>query len=310
MRFVLLFLFLILQSAYVPAADAPFGSTRLDLQVPQDDRVLPLQIYFPAGTGRYPLIVLSHGTFSAAEKYARIAEYWASQGYVVILPDHVDANYGTPVRSIADMRAIILSRTRDMSFVLDQLASVESGLSGFTGRIDSETVIAAGHSVGSYVAMLVTGLEVRDPEADLLISHDEDRYGAVIMISDPGKMAMMPDDLWLHVSVPTLLVTGTDDYGVMGDGRRAAEYQNEILTPVSGPPHSKYLIEIENGDHYFGGLIHRETDAEPDFQALEIFNRSSIVFLDSVTGADGSTQNLSQAGVAKISGGRASLQVR
>ena len=51
-----------------------------------DDRPVPLKIFHPADGGPFPLVVLSHGTFSSIHRYDRVAEYWAGQGYVVILP--------------------------------------------------------------------------------------------------------------------------------------------------------------------------------------------------------------------------------
>ena len=106
---------------------------------------------------------------------------------------------------------------------------------------------------------------------------------AAVMLSDPGKMAMMPDDTWKGGSAPTFLSTGPEDYGLMGDGRTVAEYQNEILTIPDEPTGDKYLLLLEGGDHYFGGLIHRDVDKEPDHAGLAAFNAASLAFMDAYT---------------------------
>jgi hypothetical protein len=69
----------------------------------------------------------------------------------------------------------------------------------------------------------------------------------------------------------------------MGDGKREAEYQNEILTLPDRLTGDKYLLMIDRGDHYFGGLIHREVDKMPDYDGLEIFNAASLAFMDAYT---------------------------
>jgi hypothetical protein len=259
------------------------------LAVPGQDRNLPLRVVYPervdAGQGeRHPVIVLSHGTFSSGKRYDPVAVYWAARGYVVILPDHVDANYGVIPKKNEDMFRVIRTRVTDMSLVLDALDEVEQRIPALAGRLDRQRLIAAGHSVGTQIAMIVTGLRVRNPSTQEIMQSDETRYGLLVMLSDPGKMAMMPAKTWTGSLVPTLLSTGSEDFGVMGDGRRVAEYQNEILSAEDNPQADRYFLSIERGDHYFGGLIHKDTDSEPDNEGLAIFNSVSTAFLDAYAG--------------------------
>ena len=90
-----------------------------------EERPVPLKIFYPQIGGSYPLIVLSHGTFSSIDRYDLIASYWAAQGYVVILPQHKDANYGVRPTSYAFMQGVAMSRAEDMSLVLDELDTLE-----------------------------------------------------------------------------------------------------------------------------------------------------------------------------------------
>ena len=256
---------------------------RATLAVPVENREMSLRIVYPDQGGPYPIIVFSHGTFSSSDKYNLVVKFWAERGYVVILPNHLDANYGIIPSKTEDMIRIIHTRISDMSFILDNLDAIEGQNPGLKGKLNRHQIIAAGHSIGTQVVLVNTGQRMRNPTNNYVTESSEDRFMAAVMLSDPGKMAMMPDDTWKGGSAPTFLSTGSEDYGLMGDGRREAEYQNEILTLPDEPTGDKYLLLIERGDHYFGGLIHRDVDKAPDYDGLAIFNAASLAFMDAHT---------------------------
>ncbi len=256
---------------------------RATLAVPVENREMSLRIVYPDQGGPYPIIVFSHGTFSSSDKYNLVVEFWAERGYVVILPNHLDANYGIIPSKTEDMIRIIHTRISDMSFILDNLDAIEGQNPGLKGKLNRNQIIAAGHSIGTQVVLVNTGQRIRNPTNNYVTESSEDRFMAAVMLSDPGKMAMMPDDTWKGGSAPTFLSTGSEDYGLMGDGRREAEYQNEILTLPDESTGDKYLLLIERGDHYFGGLIHRDVDKVPDYDGLAIFNAASLAFMDAHT---------------------------
>jgi predicted dienelactone hydrolase len=242
------------------------------------DRPLPLKIFYPESGGPYPLIVLSHGTFSSIDRYDLIADYWAAHGYVVILPQHKDANYGVQPTGYAMMQEVALSRVADMSQVLDELDTIEQQVPALKGRIDRAHPVAAGHSMGTQVAMLLTGMQFRTPYDKQLQASDERRFVALLLVSDPGKMRMMPPDVWRASSVPTFMATGTDDYGLMGERGARTEAQSEVLSNTAAV--DRYSLELQNSDHYFGGLIQKQAGAKPDYEGLAIFNAISVAFLD------------------------------
>ena len=280
------------------------------LVVPDQDREMSLRIVYPDDGGPYPVIVFSHGTFSSGDKYDLVVEFWAARGYVIILPNHIDANYGITPTKTEDMINVIQTRISDMSLVLDRLDEIEAQNPGLKGKMSRDQIIAAGHSVGTQVVLVNTGQRMRNPTNDFVTESNEDRYVAAVMLSDPGKMAMMPDDTWKGGSAPTFLSTGPEDYGLMGDGRRVAEYQNEVLTLPDEPTGDKYLLLIERGDHYFGGLIHRDVNKEPDHDGLAAFNAASLAFMDAYTrNADAAWAFLESGVVDAATDGHAVLTV-
>jgi hypothetical protein len=282
----------------------------VSLTVPEAERQLPLRVVYPERGGPFPVIVFSHGTFSSGKQYDRVATHWAARGYVVILPDHIDANYGVVPTKNEDMYRVARSRVADMSLVLNGLDEIEKRIPSLQGRMDRQRLIAAGHSFGTQVAMLVTGLRIRNPTNDVITETAEKRFSLLIMLSDPGKMALMPEHTWKGSTVPTFLATGSEDYGLMGDGRRAAEYQNEILSVGDGSDAVEYLLLIDKGDHYFGGLIHKQVDAEPDYEGLAIFNATSTAFLDAhAKGVERARTYLLSGTLARDTDGRANLIV-
>lgn len=246
-----------------------------------DDRPVPLSISFPDQGGPYPLIVLSHGTFSSPQRYDLISEHWAGQGYVVVLPQHRDANYGVQPTGFAMMQNVAMSRVADMSLVLDELDAIEQQVPELSGKIDHRHYIAAGHSIGTQVAMLVTGMQFTTPFDGVLRKADEDRFTALVLISDPGKMRMMPESLWLASDVPTFMATGTEDYGLMGQRGEPTGQLSEVMPAKANV--DRYLLLMEGSDHYFGGLIQKEVDADSDYEGLAIFNNVSTAFLDAYT---------------------------
>ncbi len=264
-----------------PGAFTVADAAAIEIPAPADGQApLSLRVIYPRGQGPWPLIVYSHGTFANNMRYDRIVMHWASHGFVVVLPQHLDANRGVPVRSYADMEAVIHQRAEDMRAVLDLLPQIMTAVPALGDKIGPPPYVAAGHSVGSYVALLAAGLETRNPQTGEVMAHGDARYGLVVMSSDPGNMALMPADLWLGVSVPRFLVRGSEDFGQMGKGRADTSYETEITSRDEGAAGSRFLLEIAGADHYFGGLVHKQPkDVSADHQGLQIFNMLSTAFL-------------------------------
>ncbi|WP_410925254.1 alpha/beta hydrolase family protein, partial [Pseudomonas aeruginosa] len=78
--------------------------------------------------------------------YAPLTAFWASRGFVVIQPTHLDSRrngfgFDHPV-----FPTIWTERIADLTRILDQLDSIEAAVPGLAGRVDRSRVAAAGHS--------------------------------------------------------------------------------------------------------------------------------------------------------------------
>lgn len=245
------------------------------------DKDLPLRVAYPLKPGPNPVIVFSHGGGCAKDTYSRLADHWASHGYVVIAPLHSDSRSlgfsfaGTDSDVILQ---VVYSRRLDMRHILDSLDTIEALVPELAGRLDRQRLVAAGHSMGGATAMAVTGLELKNNVTGVVNSFPEDRFDALLLIGDPGARGFMPDAPWRAVSVPTLIITGTNDRGARVD---ASRMQFDIANPAKIADTPNHYLFITGMDHYMGGLICRsDIDGEPDYDALAIARGVSTAFLD------------------------------
>jgi hypothetical protein len=288
--------------------------TRLDF--PALDKSLAMRVAFPQEPGNYPLIVFSHGNGCLQDLYTGFADHWVSWGYVVVQPVHMDSRETGFTMKGANMRImnkVISSRRDDVIHILDSLDQLEAQVPGLTGKIDREQLIMAGHSMGAGTAMMLTGVTMESPRDGSLLQSDEDRFDAVMIISDPSNNRLMPDKPWLYTKVPTYIATGTKDFSSIGarDGKKS---KGAFLIPADAvlQPQPHYYLFMENSDHYLGGVICRSNAPGPrDFDALTIINGSSTAFLDAYFDNDLNARAFLDSGeITELSGGRATLDLR
>ena len=99
-----------------------------------------------------PLVILSHGTGAAAAQLSWLAEYLASNGYLVAAVNH---HGNTAAEEEYSPQGFVLwwERARDISVVIDKLLAD----SRFAHRIDASRIGVAGFSLGGYTAVTTAG---------------------------------------------------------------------------------------------------------------------------------------------------------
>jgi predicted dienelactone hydrolase len=103
----------------------------------------------------YPLVVFSHGYSSWASYYAYMPEHWASYGFVVIAPNHIEGQDAEI--SFADHWITAIKRPQDIHRTLDYAETLTGPGGDMAGLIDMEQVAAAGHSTGGYTVLAAAG---------------------------------------------------------------------------------------------------------------------------------------------------------
>ncbi|HET6533278.1 MAG TPA: chlorophyllase [Actinoplanes sp.] len=152
-----------------PTGAAParaFAVGRRDLGLDRGaDRPLPTRVWYPAtgavpdrpspvdgaapATGRFPLILFSHGLTSSPEDFAALLSRWAQAGFVVAAPSFPHTANGVARFDAGD----IVNQPADVRHVLDRLLALAGD--PLATIIDPARLAAAGHSGG---AITTTGL--------------------------------------------------------------------------------------------------------------------------------------------------------
>jgi len=276
------------------------------------DRQLRLRVVEPQGTGPFALILFSHGFASDIDQYDALLTHWASHGYIVVAPYHLDG--GGTVRAIFNSvrkgnEGLIAARVDDMRSILDHLPALDALSPGLTQRIDTERIAAAGHSFGAFTAQQLGGAVAVNPESGEMVIGRDPRVRAVVAVSPPGRMfGLITEQSWLAVEVPMLVTTGTWDV----DGRFVHEWREHALSFDTAPSGHNWLLVVEGADHYLGNLICRlDRKAAPQGDALKMVNAVSVSFLNAFVYADpAARQFLYTPALQTLTGGFAALSQR
>ena len=292
--FIFLALFVIQSCAVIPKnftvkePQYDIKTEEFSLKFEELNKQLPVRISYPVGKTRFPVIVFSHGNGSKGDMYKGFTDYWASHGYVVIQPTHMDSTslgFKTKRDNMREMYQQMLqvtdTRRQDMSFIVDSLDLIETIVPDLEDKLDRTKLVAAGHSMGAATAMIVAGMTLLNPMDGYAETSDETRFKVLLMISDPGTMALMPEEPWKGVRVPTLISTGTKDFSDVGSDRIKAPFKYKIPDSLTRSLSPHHYVLIEGADHYLGGLICRtDVPGPPQHEALRIAAATSTTFLD------------------------------
>ena len=182
----------------------------------------------PVGTGRYGVLLLSHGTGGGRLNHRDTAIRLAGGGYIVAAPEHAGDSWRDG--RFSGTAANWLRRPRQLSAVLDRLLDDTE----FGPRIDRARIGAVGHSAGGYSVLALIGGRA---DMGVLARHctlrrDEDpefcgygrpggqdeppipdlsdpRIGAVVAVAPVG--ALFGDGAFEGVVVPTQIHRLDDD---------------------------------------------------------------------------------------------------
>lgn len=210
---------------------------------------VPLKIYYPDGSGPFPVVIFSHGALASKECYSGFGRYWASFGYVSIHPSHgdsiADSGFrGTLQQAISDPRAWE-NRPKDISFVINSLPEIEKLAPQLAGKLDRRRIGVGGHSFGAYTAELIGGMTILLPGKEEPQSFTDRRVSAILLLSPEGEGKMgLTADSWSNLRLPMLLMYGSRDFGAWGED---PDWRSEAFRKA--PPGDKYQVEVEGGTH-------------------------------------------------------------
>ncbi|MFH8811486.1 alpha/beta hydrolase family protein [Streptomyces hygroscopicus] len=262
------------------------------LTVPGRGQDLHVRVSAPTTGHRLPVVVFSHGMTLSMDDYTPLADYWASHGFVVVQPTHLDSLGLAP----DDPRTPLIWRIRadDMTGILDRLDAVEAQVPGLAGRVDRDRVAVAGHSWGAQTASTLVGARVVGADGTPGESLADPRVRAAVLLCLPGTGGadlsplaaqyfpfMSPD--FAELKTPSLVVAGDHDQSpltVRGpdwftDGYRLSPGATDLLT-LFGAEHGLGGIQ--------GSFDTRTTDESPE--RVAVVQQATLAYLRTSLGLD------------------------
>ena len=260
-------------------------------------RAVPLEVRVsaPATGGDLPVVVFSHGNGWNLDGYAPLTAFWASRGFVVVQPTHLDSRrngfgFDHPV-----FPSIWTERIADLTRVLDQLDTVEAAVPGLAGRVDRDRIAATGHSWGGQTAQALLGARIVDEEGRVGDDLSDGRVTAGVLLAATG---LGGDDLhpfaqanfpfmrpsFGELATPTLVVAGDHDQSRMSS--RGPDWFTDAYTHSPG---ATDLLTLHGAEHSLGGIVGYEvaetTDEDPE--RVAVVQRLSTAYLRTALRVDG-----------------------
>jgi predicted dienelactone hydrolase len=256
-------------------------------------RTIPVDLYWNRDVIG-PLVIMSHG-FGADRRFmGYLARHLASHGIVVAALEHPGSNVAWLTGltmgemgggNLADILppGEFVDRPLDVSFLLDELERLNRYSPLLRGRLNTDQVTIIGHSLGGYTALALAGAELdlehlqqfcdgRSPvglspadwlqctAADLNAGSQtdfEDPRIAQIIALNPVMGRMFEEASLTEITVPTLILTGTDD--------SITPAVSQQILPFAQIQSPKYLLTAIGGTHLSIGdpdnLNHDLTDS-------------------------------------------------
>ncbi len=231
------------------------------------NRTIQSTVFAPDTPGNYPIVFYSHGyTGGPAAGAGANAAALAAQGYIVVVPTHLDSSQ-TPAAISAPFTltnpATVLHRVADIQYLISHAQAAIAGLpTGYSADLTRITV--AGHSLGAMTAAVLSGAVSTIPDYAAatqignpygLTSLADPHVTASILISPqadigPGSWHGIGPNSWDNVRVPFLTLTGTADNGVDG-----ITWTDRLDAFSSAPAGREHAIVFRDATHnQLGGL--------------------------------------------------------
>jgi predicted dienelactone hydrolase len=193
-----------------------------------------------ATTEKFPLVVYSHGSGGLRYIHSSYTEALASNGYVVVAPDHTG---NTAVERItgasAPVNQIEFNRPTDVRRVIDAFLDPAHPTAGsYAAHVDADKVVVTGHSFGGFTTIaMATGFT-----NDLGTTPVDKRVKAIIPIAPAASQELFPDATIASISVPMMVLVGTNDKTTPVDPNVTRLWSLSKNVPA-------YRVELVGGQH-------------------------------------------------------------
>lgn len=240
------------------------------------DRMVPVRIRMPTGTGKVPLILFSHGLGGNLDAGTLWAKAWAADGNAVIHLQHAGSDSGIigggklrQAMSIGQLR----DRALDVRFVIDEVGRRPREGACDLSRIDLGRIGMAGHSFGAQTTLAIAGQTY--PLADLKLA--DPRVKAAVALSPQPAIAQPDKVAFGGIVMPFLSITGTQDMLPWLNEVTAKDRERPFRAMAPG---GKYLLVMQGANHrMFSGQDNIPLpDSTPVPHVREMVARATTLF--------------------------------
>lgn len=221
-------------------------SVDLDLNDPTTGRPVPVRLWLPEGETR-AWILFSVGFGGERSGYAYLGRAWAERGLATAVVEHVGSNLDVlkslPGKHREERNREVALRVGDTAELAARPRDILLVRSHLSEKIGTLPLGLAGHSFGTYSMLAAQGL----PTVPVLPALEAPLAGAtscLIISPQPPGTLFSPRALGT-VAQPTLVVTGTKDGPLHGDG----DYQARAAVYDHLPESQRNLVVLDGVEH-------------------------------------------------------------
>ncbi len=184
---------LVLYPTRLPPTPTAFGAYTIDVSPDA-----------PVADGRFPLVVVSHGSGGSHLLYRTIGTHLAKSGYVVALLEHPGNNRNN--NELANAHENLENRPRHVRLAIDAVASDAQ----FSACVRSNNVAIIGHSMGGYTALAVAGGTPWSESRQRVEVVPDPRVRTLVLLA-PATAWYLPEGSLGNVTVPILMLIAEHD---------------------------------------------------------------------------------------------------
>lgn len=193
--------------------------------------------------GKFPLVLISHGSGGGNLLYRTLAHYLARNGFIVGMPEHPFNNFNN--NTLEGTVENLESRPRHINIAIDWFFEREN----FSKVIKSDSISIIGHSTGGCTALSVAGgIPTSLPNESLdgktkQINVAHNRKISSLVLLAPGTVWFKEKGSLGGVDIPILMLTAEKDHFIQ-------PFQAQIvLDGVADSSKVEYRI-VENAGHF------------------------------------------------------------